>query len=548
MRIGAVFLVLFFIGCGGRSGDDGESARVSCAQIQGTDESLFPSYPFESDPRDPLMVYQWHLNNFGQRVGNYEASIAGGDINMPAQPQGRGVTIAIVDTGVDETHPDLSVNHNRYESWNYQKNSASPYPNVTDDECAHGTMVAGIAAAVGYNYQGVRGVAPNAYWAGLNIADKNASGGCALYIYPDALSARPDRHATIDIFSNSWGAELPRSRADLIPLLEAIQEGAESGRDNRGAIYVFAAGNGRAKGHNANYFGEQNSIYTISVAALNSDDRYSSYSNPGSNILISAYGGFDGYGSPGIVTTDISGCDKGMSTTNNPIMQHTLNRYGEYTHHMSGTSAATPMVSGAIALILEAKPDLTWRNVRYILATTARRNDPSDDDWRTNGAGWYINHNYGFGALDVKAAVQKARTFTSLGTLKKKSKTIQNINGAIANDANLTMPINVNEGENLCIEFVDFTIAMNIGGGRKNNISLISPDGTVSTLADGRYTTNASFYSDGRTFGSVRYLDELSNGEWKVKIENKSGASYNLTDANFTLTFYGRNYVGSCKQ
>ncbi|MDR0746502.1 MAG: S8 family serine peptidase [Helicobacteraceae bacterium] len=535
MRVSAVLLALFLIGCGGGGGE--ESARVPCAQIQGTDVSLFPPYLSESDPSDPLMVYQWHLQNFGQKVGERTASITGGDINIPQDYTGRGVTIAIVDTGVDETHPDLKANHNRYASWNYIKGIASPYPSVTDQECAHGTMVAGIAAATGNNYLGVRGVAPNAYWAGLNMAN-NENGECKLYVRAEALN-----HTTIDIFSNSWGAETPQSLANITPLLEVIQEGAINGRSGKGAIYVFAAGNGRQKKHNANYFGEQNNRYTISVAALNSDGRYSSYSNPGSNVLISAYGGLDS-SSPGIVTTDISGCDKGMSSANDrPIMHHALNKYGEYTHNMNGTSAATPMVSGVVALMLEANPNLTWREVRYILAKTARRNDPSNADWKPNGAGLWVNHNYGFGVVDAGSAVAKARDHRNslplLGASKEASQTIT-LSGSIAKDANRTITINVNKSENLYIEFVDLTIEMDIGNNRKNNITLTSPKDTVSVLVEENYTTGASFYRDGRAFGSVRYLDEQINGDWKVEIKNKSGVDYNQVNAKFTLTFYGR--------
>ena len=74
------------------------------------------------------------------------------------------------------------------------------------------------------------------------------------------------------------------------------------------------------------------------------------------------------------------------SYTHLKIAGQSFNDTGNYTHIMNGTSAATPMVAGVAALILEANPALTWREVRYILATTARKNDPADSGWQTNGA------------------------------------------------------------------------------------------------------------------------------------------------------------------
>ena len=72
------------------------------------------------------------------------------------------------------------------------------------------------------------------------------------------------------------------------------------------------------------------------------------------------------------------------------------------------------MVSGVAALVLQANPNLTWRDVRAILAGTARKNDPTDGGWSTNNAGYHINDNYGFGVVDASAAVTAAKTWTHL--------------------------------------------------------------------------------------------------------------------------------------
>ena len=125
------------------------------------------------------------------------------------------------------------------------------------------------------------------------------------------------------------------------------------------------------------------------VAAIDHDGRQSSYSEPGAPLLISAYSSGD---TAGITTTDRSGAD-GYDP-------------GDYTNTFGGTSSSAPLVSGVIALMLEANPNLTYRDVQQILVRTAEMNDPLHFDWTSNAAGYDINHAYGFGAVDATAAVQ----------------------------------------------------------------------------------------------------------------------------------------------
>ena len=77
-------------------------------------------------------------------------------------------------------------------------------------------------------------------------------------------------------------------------------------------------------------------------------------------------------------------------------------------------SSAAPLVSGIVALMLDANPNLSWRDVKYVLAQSATQNDPNDADWTTNGAGLSINHKYGFGAVDASAAVDAALSWKNL--------------------------------------------------------------------------------------------------------------------------------------
>ena len=137
---------------------------------------------------------------------------------------------------------------------------------------------------------------------------------------------------------------------------------------------------------------------------------------------------------PAIVTTDVTGCAQGSNKNTN--RQNTLDSNlsaidstCNYTAKMNGTSASAPMVSGVAALVLEANPNLSYRDVKYILATTATRNHPNQPavtlaDGRTLVPGWTVNaagraysNWYGFGVVNAARAVQVAENFQSLGAL-----------------------------------------------------------------------------------------------------------------------------------
>jgi subtilisin family serine protease len=484
---------------------------------------------------DPLAPFQWHLQNVRQKSGVPTAALkAGEDLNVTPvwsdDIKGSDVTIGIVDNGTDFTHPDLAPTKSPL-SYNYYYDTNDPYPVNTTSACAHGTMTAGIAGARG-NGVGVMGVAPNANIAGLNIGI-----GCGFNSHTtsvaDALSA------DVDISSNSWGHISPG--ANIHEYNNAIIEGAAMGRDGNGTVYVFAAGNDRSHNGNGNYDSIQSLFQSISVAALASDGKYAYYSNKGANLLVSAYGGEPG-ANPGILTTDIKGCDKGHSSLHET--KHALNINGEYTAFMNGTSAATPMVSGVVALMLEANQSLTWRDVRYILATTARKNDPSNSGWKTNGAGWHINHDYGFGAVDAYSAVEKAKTFESLGALIEREYT-DDIDKNADFSCAMRRKIDVSGSGINKIEHVDVWVDINDSAEPLQlNITLISPSGTTSELAYNDYSGtgiaawSTGIYNGGFRFGTARHLDESADGTWTLKI---SGSSQTRLFRDWKIKIYGRS-------
>jgi subtilisin-like proprotein convertase family protein len=486
-------------------------------------------------PNDPLYANQWHLHNTGQSGGT-----AGADANLePAwdTATGDGVVIGIVDDGLERTHPDLAGNYLASASYDYWSGDTNPSPSVGDN---HGTAVAGVAAADGNNGVGVTGAAFDAQLAGIRAIVSATTDT----LEANALGHQPQ---TIDIYNNSWG---PLDGTEWLdapgPLtLAALENGVTSGRGGLGSIYVWAGGNGLTDHDDVNYDGYANSRYTIAVAAIDHNDNQSWYSERGAPLLVSAHSsGLSGR----ITTTDRLG-DLGYNeelafeTPPDPLPDT------DYTSTFGGTSSATPIVSGGVALMLEANPNLTWRDVQHILVQTARKNDPSDPDWTTNGAGHDVNHKYGFGAIDAAAAVSAAVGWNRVAAeVSTASPTVQ-VNRVIANGtgsvtspnygAAVTSSATITEDVN--IEWVEVKFNASHFNRGDLEVVLTSPSGTQSVLAQ-PHADSGNNYSNW-VFTSARHWGETSAGPWTLRVrDGVSGTSGSFS--NWQITFYGTEDSG----
>ncbi len=506
---------------------------------------------------DPLAPQQWHLKNTGQNAYLAVGGVAGMDIDVdPVYSghaySGKGIVAAVVDTGLEIAHEDLATNAITGGSWNFINSTTDPTNTVTTGD--HGTSVAGIIAMARNSVGGI-GVAPAASLKGFNFL----SSGQSLAENIDSLggSASSPNSADVAIFNQSYGVS-QTSDSLINPTIEAqYASGANSLRGGKGAIYVKAAGNGfldmgeplnvncvQLSGiscESANFDPENTIPYQIVVGATNANGVKASYSTAGSAIWISAPGGEADAIQPAIITTDQSGCAKGYSTTtagtsafdNGAAPNSTCN----YTNTMAGTSAAVPVVSGVIALLLQANPQLTWRDVKHILATTARKVDQTraaasvalsdgsyvaEPAWTTNAAGYSFHNWYGFGLIDASAAVNMATgytstlgTFVNTGWISSGALSLAIPDNSVAGASNtLTVPATPVQ----TVEEVQVRVSATHTYTGDLAIELTSPSGTRGVLKTGNDGFDGSTGLNGMVLISNAFYGENPAGNWTIKV------------------------------
>ncbi|CAJ1939105.1 unnamed protein product [Cylindrotheca closterium] len=286
---------------------------------------------------------------------------------------------------------------------------------------------------------------------------------------------------------------------------EAIEKGATEGRGGKGVIYVYASGNNFAYGDNTNF--QQQGRFIIFVGAVGKNGQHTLYSTPGASVFLTAPAGDYEDADTLIAAYAGGGCDEtGV-----------------------GTSFSSPLVSGVIALMLQVNPDLTWRDVQGILAKTSRPVNHTifdDTSQTTNGAGLTHSNLYGFGLVDAMAAVTAAENWTSYGEEQLITAKVTDLNLEIGDDPSVPVMSETfveSSGPRVIVENVEVDIYLEHLSRGHLQITLTSPDGTVSELAPGSLPENGQ---DDRPwdFRTVRSWGELADGVWKLSIvDNTEG-------------------------
>lgn len=374
-------------------------------------------------PRDPVYAQQWHL----QHRGGWNLAPNSHVSAEPAWDITRGdrsIVVAVLDDAIAVNHPDFQGVGKLVAPHDFKDNDFLPLPDSPTDN--HGTACAGVAIAE-ENGMGAVGIAP----------------GCALM--PLRTSGFLDDRAIETVFdwavthgaaviSCSWGAAAVNFPLSLRQR-QALTNAATLGRQGKGCVIVFAAGNANrpVNGTINEQNWPQNAISgptrwlngfavhpdVMAVAASTSLNRKAAYSNWGPEIAVCAPSNNapPGIGLPQVgyvltppaVQTGLEGL--GIVTTDRPDQPGY--GFGDFTGDFGGTSSACPLVAGVAALVLSANPELTAGAVRQILQQTADKIvDPNPDPqfgWRR---GTYTNggHSewFGYGKVNAFRAVQAA--------------------------------------------------------------------------------------------------------------------------------------------
>ncbi|EGW32317.1 uncharacterized protein SPAPADRAFT_50884 [Spathaspora passalidarum NRRL Y-27907] len=456
---------------------------------------------------DPTFGHQWHLIN---------TISLGNDINIAdlwlEGKFGEGIVTAVVDDGLDSTSEDLRDNFNFEGSWDFNDNSPLPLPRLFDD--SHGTKCAGEVSAVKNNFCGI-GVAFKSQVSGIRILSGSLTDAdeAAAMVYGLDIN---------DIYSCSWGpTDNGKTLSEPHPIVkEAILKGVIEGRDSKGALYVFASGNGAKFDDSCNFDGYTNSIYTITVGAIDYKGSHPDYSEGCSALMVVSYSSGSGVY---IHTTDINQqCSS---------MDH------------GGTSAAAPLASAIYALVLEANPELTWRDVQYITVLTAVPINEDDGSYQTTSIGRKYSPKYGYGKLDATKMVHFAEEWKNVKPQAWYYSDLIIVTETITYDKKVIESSVFVSEEDLKLANLErvehAAVKVNIKSSYRGAVGmrLISPEGVISDLATFRKLDDASTGFRDWTFMSVAHWGESGVGEWKVEVFGEA----DITFVDWQLRLFGES-------
>lgn len=487
-------------------------------------------------PTDPLFNQQWHLLNTGQIPG----AVAGFDTNVTKvwpDYTGQGILVAALDDGFDQTHPDLAANYRADLSWDFELNQPGANPVNADDN--HGTAVGGLVVSVANNGIGGTGSAWGANLVGyrMGLDERTTIEQIASYFNGAALRIIQNGAS---VFTNSWGVmDYPFSPQSLqSQFADTARSLATDGRGGLGVTTLFAAGNDRALGFNANYDPTDNIPYTVVVAASKANGQITEYSTPGASVLVT---------SPGSDPASIVSTDRQSTDGYNTLAGEAGNYTNTSASYFNGTSAATPIAAGVVALILQANPNLGYRDIQEILVYSSKRavfldqpgvettvNHATD----CNGGGLLTGYDFGFGNIDALAAVRLAESWQKQSTIHN----LQIVDGSVQQHqlslgAGGAASAMARFTSNNRVEQVTVTLDLDTQRLQDVRVELIAPNGTASVLVD--YPPAINGNGDPvelpthltYTLNTVRDWGETLTGDWTLRMTNKStGAPVTLND------------------
>lgn len=416
---------------------------------------------------------------------------------------GTGIKVAVVDSQIDYKHDDLKSAYDQSLDYSFAEGTDDILVRPASMKSAHGTMVAGVISSEADNGIGTVGIASGATLVGYAL-DYSSSGAVA-----QAL-AGIRAAANVDVVNNSWGfvsnfGDNFNSGDSGQEMEAALEHVVSEGRDGLGTSIVFAAGNMGESG-TSNYHNFNNSPYTIAVGAVGADGEAASFTGIGANVLLSAAG------------VDV------MTTSTNDAYKA-----------VDGTSFAAPAVSAVIALMLEANPDLGYRDIQQILSLSSTREGLGDgvalgDGWITtgadgfNGGGMHFSDSFGYGFLNAYNAVRLAETWTKQQTLETRDtvETTVSVRETLVAGSNDHISTKIEVTEDMLVEHVQLSMNLNWSYTGDLDVYLTSPDGTQIRLVYDLPDTDRVGSIKGFEFSSVASMGEMSKGTWTLDIYNRN--------------------------
>lgn len=343
---------------------------------------------------EPLLSKQWHLEHPGAGISNgvfapfyfaddIDANVIAARTNHNVT--GEGVRIAVIDVGIETDHPDFAD-----DKFPFTLDAVADDADITpqNSQEIHGTRVAGVAAASD-NGVGTLGVASDSKVIGIRVAD-----GISDTIIERAFGFLVDKN--VAVACNTW-EPLDSNFQPSTRMQDAIENLIENGRDGKGTCVLFAAGNRFTTVPKVS--GLAKLPLTISIGACNSKGYASTYSQEGiasdEELFCVAPSDDENPTRARITTSDLTW---GTSSS------------GNYTDHFGGTSSATALATGVIALMIEANPELTVVDIKQIIRETCDKigtvNSTTYRQAVYNSDGWDVA--YGYGRINADKAVAKA--------------------------------------------------------------------------------------------------------------------------------------------
>lgn len=504
-------------------------------QVMVAEPNIMIHHALAYRPQDPLYPNQWHLNHGGGqslRANSHIFAEAAWDITRGS----RSVVVAISDDAFDLSHPDLQGPGKLVAPRDLKNRDALPTPVDANDN--HGTAVSGLAIGE-ENGDGIVGVAPRCSWMPIQttgfLDDRSIE---QLFDWAVAQGAA--------VISCSWSPAatyFPLSRRQSI----AINRAATQGRDGKGCVVMFSAGNanrpiqgeileqgwpkGAVRGATPWLSGFAVHPDVLAVSACTSLNQKAAYSNWGDQIAIAAP---SNNGKPNMALPQVGTVSTGpeINTSLPGRGMVTSDRSGAagyntsgYTSGFGGTSSACPVAAGVAALVLSINPELTAREVRQILQTTADKIvDTTPDPQLKLQHGTYDNKGhsrwFGYGKVNAQKAVQAAQQ-------KKRDRRINQVVEA-ENLVAVTIPDNNSNGavstiagtQSGTVQDIQIQVELVHDYLGDLSLSLIAPDGESILLEGrtlGRQTQLQKTYSLATTPCLMRLLGRTATGPWQLK-------------------------------